>query len=96
MKADVIYALTGVSVLAVPGVNALTQLEKTLEQMHEEGLREIKTAFDMDLRTNPHVQEAYQKLLELLKAMGFRYGTYLWDERYKGLDDYLWATIRSK
>lgn len=95
MKADVIYALTGVSVLAVPGVNALAQLQKTLEQMRAEGLQEIKTAFDMDMRTNPHVQEAYQKLLELLKNMGFRYGTYLWDENYKGLDDYLWATIKN-
>lgn len=96
MKADVIHALTGITVLAVPGVNALVQLQKTLEQMREEGLREIKTAFDMDLRTNPHVQEAYQKLLELLKNMGFRYGTYLWDERYKGLDDYLWAIMNKK
>lgn len=95
MKADVIHTLTGVTVLAVPGVNALAQLEKTLEQMRAKGLREIKTAFDMDLRTNPHVQEAYQKLLELLKNMGFRYGTYLWDENYKGLDDYLWATIKN-
>lgn len=61
--------------------------------MRAKGLREIKTAFDMDMRTNPYVQEAYQKLLELLNSMGFRYGTYLWDENYKGLDDYLWATI---
>lgn len=96
MKADVIHALTGITVLAVPGVNALAQLQKTLEQMQAEGLREIKTAFDMDLRTNLHVREAYQKLLELLKAMGFRYGTYLWDERYKGLDDYLWEKVKSK
>ena len=96
MKADVIHALTGITVLAVPGVNPLAQLQKTVEQMQAEGLREIKTAFDMDLRTNLHVREAYQKLLELLKAMGFRYGTYLWDERYKGLDDYLWEKVKSK
>lgn len=95
MKADVIHALTSITVLAVPGVNALAQLQKALEQMRAKGLREIKTAFDMDMRTNPHVQEAYQKLLELLKNMGFRYGTYLWDENYKGLDDYLWATIKN-
>ena len=27
---------------------------------------------------------------ELLGNMGFRYGTYLWDPNYKGLDDYIW------
>ena len=94
MKADIIYALTGVTVLAIPGVNALAQLQKTLERMRAEGLREIKTAFDMDMYTNIHVQEAYKKLLELLKSMGFRYGTYLWNASYKGLDDYLWEMIR--
>ena len=94
MKADVIHALTGITVLAVPGVNALAQLQKTLGLMQTKGLREIKTAFDMDMRTNPHVQEAYQKLLTLLKDMGFRFGTYMWDEKYKGLDDYLWAMIK--
>ena len=33
MKADVIHSLTGMTVLAVPGVNALTQLELTLADL---------------------------------------------------------------
>ncbi len=37
MKADVIHALTGLAVLAVPGVNALTQLEIMLKQLREQG-----------------------------------------------------------
>ncbi len=90
MKADVIHALTGMTVLAVPGVNTLTQLELTLKDLRQEGLTEIKTAFDMDFATNHHVQNGYNSLLKLLGDMGFRYGTYLWDPRYKGLDDYIW------
>lgn len=91
MKADVIHALTGLTVLAVPGVNSLTQLQMTLEDLRSEGLVEIKTAFDMDFATNHHVQNGYSSLLQLLGDMGFTFGTYLWDPRYKGLDDYVWA-----
>lgn len=90
MKADVIHSLTGLTVLAVPGVNALTQLQSTLELLKQKGVTTIKTAFDMDLITNPHVQNGYNKLLSLLNQMDFKYGTYLWDSRYKGLDDYIW------
>ncbi|MDO4167607.1 MAG: DUF3854 domain-containing protein [Eubacteriales bacterium] len=90
MKADVIHALTGFTVLAVPGVNALTQLESALIDLQKEGLTEIKTAFDMDFATNHHVQNGYDSLLALLSNMGFQFGTYLWDPRYKGLDDYIW------
>ncbi len=90
MKADVIHALTGLTVLAVPGVNSLTQLQATLEDLRNEGLAQIKTAFDMDFATNHHVQNGYHSLLRHLGDMGFTFGTYLWDPRYKGLDDYIW------
>ena len=56
MKADVIHYLTGQTVLAVAGVNALTQLELILPQLHEQGVERIMTAFDMDFMENPHVQ----------------------------------------
>lgn len=90
MKADVIHALTGLTVIAVPGANTLTQLRTALIEMRQEGLCEIKTAFDMDLSTNHHVQSAYKNLLNLLDEMNFKFGTYIWDPRYKGLDDYIW------
>lgn len=59
-------------------------------------LVEIKTAFDMDFATNHHVQNGYNNLLQLLGDMGFRYGTYLWDPTYKGLDDYIWEYLFRK
>ena len=90
MKADVIHALTGETVLAVPGVNALGQLRKTLEKVREAGTEEVKTAFDMDFAANWHVQNGYDQLVKLIDSMGFRFGTYLWDPRYRGLDDFLW------
>lgn len=95
MKADVIHALSGLTVLAAPGVNALQRLEESLTELRAKGVREIKTAFDMDYITNFYVQSAYDKLLALLGRMGFRYGTYVWDPRYKGLDDYIWAKLKA-
>ena len=93
MKADVIHTLTGLTVIAVPGVNTLTQLEKALTALRKEGLSEIMTAFDMDMATNYYVRDAYKKLLELLANMNFKYGTYVWDPRYKGLDDFIWEYL---
>ena len=90
MKADVINALSGWSVLAVPGVNALKKVQAGLETLRVKGLKRVQTAFDMDMLTNPNVKNGFEELLALLDEMEFTFGTYLWDPRYKGLDDYLW------
>lgn len=58
VKTDVIHTLTGMTVLAVPGVNALTQLQKALEVLREEGVRKIKPAFDMDMAPTSTSQTA--------------------------------------
>lgn len=89
MKADIIHALTGLTVLAVPGVNALTKLEETLLRLRDRGLVSVMTAFDMDFSINPHVQNGFKQLLQLLDKLEFRYGSYVWDPQYKGLDDYI-------
>ena len=47
------------------------------------------TAFDMDFLKNPHVKNGYQELVCLLSGMGYRFGTYIWNPGYKGLDDYV-------
>lgn len=96
MKSDIINTLAGLPVIAVPGVNALAHLRLTLEQLKKDGLIEIKTAFDMDMLTNWHVQNGYNNLLSLLDEMGFKYGTYLWNPKYKGFDDYIWEYFFQK
>ncbi|MBQ9839290.1 MAG: DUF3854 domain-containing protein [Oscillospiraceae bacterium] len=90
MKADVIYALTGQSVLAVPGVNSLNHLKATLKYLKENGTKQIMTAFDMDYLTNPHVTNGYRDLSSILATLGLPYGTFLWNPDHKGLDDYVW------
>jgi hypothetical protein len=90
MKADVIYSLTGQTVLAVPGVNSLNHLKATLKYLKENGTKQIMTAFDMDYLTNPHVTNGYRDLSGILASLGLPYGTYLWNPEHKGLDDYVW------
>lgn len=91
MKADIINALSGLTVLAVPGVNSLTHLKEVLAELKVKGVTKIQTAFDMDFSTNINVQNGFNNLLTLLDGMGFRFGSYVWDPRFKGLDDYIWA-----
>jgi len=43
---------------------------------------------------NPHVQSGYEALTQKLMALGFRYGTYLWNPDYNGLDDFVWEGCR--
>ena len=93
MKADVIHFLTGQTVLAVAGVNSLTQLRPVLEELRAVGMEKVMTAFDMDYLINPHVRAGQENLAHLLDQCGISYGTYLWDPRYKGLDDYIWGCL---
>lgn len=90
MKADIVHELTGQTVVAVAGVNALSHLEKTLLMLRERGVRKVMTAFDMDFLKNPHVKNGDENLKALLVGIGYEYGSYLWNPDYNGLDDYVW------
>jgi len=90
LKADVVYHLTGQSVIAVPGVNSLKHLEATLAELVDLGARRVMIAFDMDFLYNPHIQNGYGELASLLGRLDLRFGTYLWRPDYNGLDDYIW------
>ena len=90
LKADIINHLTGLTVIAVPGVNSLTHLKEMLEYVQSKGTTRIMTVFDMDYLKNPHVKDGYYNLAAMLAEVGIEYGTYLWDPQYKGLDDYVW------
>ena len=94
LKADVVHCLTGQTVLAVPGVNALRHLEAALVELVGLGVRQVMTAFDMDFLQNPHVRNGYAELVGLLGRMEFGFGTYLWDPGFKGLDDFVLARCR--
>ena len=89
MKADIINALSGKTVIAISGVSCLQSLESTLKILRMKGVRHIRTAFDMDYFSNPNVSEAYEKMTKVVTKLGLSYSTLIWDSNYKGLDDYL-------
>jgi len=90
LKADVVHYLTGRTVLSVPSVNSLTHLRAALAELTASGVRRVMTCFDMDMLKNCHVQGGYCTLLQMLDGMGLKFGTYLWNPYYNGLDDYVW------
>jgi hypothetical protein len=67
-----------------------------LDMLWKLGVRRIKTAFDMDYKSNINVQEAYINLILCLNEYGFIVERLTWDENYKGLDDYLKAVYLEK
>lgn len=49
----------------------------------------------MDFCTNIHVQNGFNNLLALLDEIGFRFGTYVWDPKYKDWMILFWRTKTS-
>ena len=96
MSECIIHALTGRTVVAVPGVHSIAKLKGAMEKLKEHGLREVKTAFDMDFIVNLNVQEALGNIRALLNELGLKNSAYVWDSRYKGLDDYIWECKMKK
>ena len=94
MKGDIVHILTGMSIIALPGVNALKEFEKEFPFLKEMGVTKICDAFDMDYLTNENVQKSRQSLKELIEKYGFEYELVTWETKaeghpdLKGLDDY--------
>lgn len=89
LKANITNRFTNRPVLSVQGVGCQGQLSPALEKLRRFGVQKIVTAFDMDYKTNPNVQKQYDRLIALLKQMGFQYDRWEWDEKDKGIDDHL-------
>lgn len=91
LKGDIANRFLDQPFICIPGVNALYHLEDSLKILMDYGVRHIKTAFDMDYKTNPHVQKAYANLVDMLHKLRLTYERVNWSEQYKGIDDYLLA-----
>ena len=50
----------------------------------------------MDYLTNPHVQKASERLIEMINNAGLKYIRAKWNPEYKGLDDYLAAREKAR
>ena len=68
LKADVICALSGYSVISVPGVNSQKYLPLAFKSLLKRGMKKIRIAYDMDSETNEHVRAAKEKLVQTLNC----------------------------
>lgn len=102
MKADIIHAISGLPVLAIPGVNTQEQLAKVVNSgyLQKLGVKRIEDRFDMDYENNPNVKSAMNDLRTLIAAAGLEYVRHDWawhvegHTDLKGYDDYLAYRIR--
>jgi hypothetical protein len=43
----------------------------------------------MDKYTNPHVERSCMEMIKIANSFGFQVHRLRWDEKYKGIDDWL-------
>ena len=92
LKGQIAHALSGKPFLATAGVNQQKELEAVFSKLKENGkCRMIIDAFDMDDGVNPHVRRGHINLAWLAEKYGFIPRRVTWNNRYKGIDDYLLA-----
>lgn len=101
MKADLFHFFCPhIPVISVPGVHALENLKCELIRLREDfGVETILLAYDMDYQTNPNVQEAMNKTINIIKEIGFKLEQKNWETKIvvenkvvgcaNGIDDYL-------
>lgn len=73
------------------GVTATNGLAETLRSL---GVTEVVEAMDMDQTTNPQVHRAVQEIRRIVQTIpNLRYHKYIWNQAYKGIDDYVLSRI---
>ena len=81
--------------LGLTGVNNISQLPDALRYCADRGTRRIGIFIDMDYRSKKEVADALNRILEIISSCRcpdgkpLQYQIMEWDEKYKGIDDYL-------
>lgn len=89
LKAYIVHEITGVNLIAVPGVAALKKVPAALQSMLPLGLRTVHIAYDMDQEENEEVARQLNRLREILTGLNIPHQTMYWESEYKGLDDWI-------
>ena len=91
LKADVACALSGKSFIGVAGVNNQSDLPELFGNLKQLGVNRIVDCFDRDCEYNEQVEKARRKLKSKVLKAGLIYSRMSWDNRFKGIDDYMAA-----
>lgn len=80
MKADLAHAISGIPLIAVPGVSCANEpLRKNLKLLKAIGLKTVLLGFDMDIIMNYHVMEALINIKKIIKEEGLEYRDLTWN-----------------
>ena len=96
LKADIACALSGRPFIGVAGVNNQSDLPELFGNLKQLGIQRIVDCFDRDCEYNVQVEKARRKLKNKVIKAGLSYTRMSWDNRYKGIDDYMAAHDRSE
>ena len=91
LKADVAHVLSNRTFVSLAGVTQYKVIPLLLSQLKKNGVEMIIDAFDSDCKHNPSVEKARQKLKGFVLEAGLEYRRLDWDEKFKGIDDYIFA-----
>jgi hypothetical protein len=94
LKGDIFHEKTNYPAITVPGVNCYEHLAKELDFLRERGFKTIYNGYDMDYDQNPNVYKSLEKSYDLILSKGFELKRLLWNNKYKGIDDYYEAKSR--
>lgn len=89
LKADIAHIYSKRTFAAIAGVTQLKIMPIFLNQLKQRGVKYIVDCFDTDCKDNVQVEKSRQKLKTLTQNAGLDYLRMDWDNRYKGIDDYL-------
>lgn len=84
------------SFVAIPGVNTTKIFINDLLTFKNKGVKNFIVAFDMDKKENIHVKRAEENLINALQEKGFNVKTLVWDDKYKGIDDFLYSKCKER
>ena len=91
LKADIACALSGKTFIGVAGVNNQSDLPELFNNLKQLGVKRIVDCFDRDCEYNVQVEKARRKLKSKVLKAGLIYTRMSWDNRFKGIDDYMAA-----
>lgn len=91
LKGTVAHALSGGTFLCNAGVSQTEAIIRLMPRLKAQGVTEIQTAYDMDLKANADVQKHCSKLLSAARRHGFSVSWLDWEKENKGVDDHYWA-----
>lgn len=89
LKADTSYAISGKTFIAISRENQYKILNSIFPILKKNGTQELVITFDMNTIMDLNIEQSIKNLVNLSSQYGFKVHRLKWNNKYKGIDDYL-------